>query len=89
MPILTPYRPEHVAMARELVREMHACDGLAPVDLDRFWFDQEFARKDPFCGEISQAPFGAILTEECVSMRNWVSRKIFGDINMMRPGVSR
>ncbi len=53
-------------MAEELVQEMHRNGGLAPVDLPRFWADQELALQDPFGAAIPQAPFGAILTGECV-----------------------
>jgi len=66
MSILTPYRSEHTAQARALVEEMHANDGLAPVDLERFWEDQEAAIRDPFGAAIPQVPLGAILTGECV-----------------------
>jgi uroporphyrinogen decarboxylase len=52
-------------MARELVRETHA-GGLAPVDLERFWADQEVARANPFGAAIPQVPLGAVLTSECV-----------------------
>ncbi|HNR33600.1 MAG TPA: uroporphyrinogen decarboxylase family protein [Candidatus Hydrogenedentes bacterium] len=62
----TPYRPEHTAMARDLVRQTQRSDGLAPVDLDRFWTDQAEALRDPFGKDIPQVPFGAILTGECV-----------------------
>jgi len=65
MSIQTPYRPEHARMARELVRETHA-GGLAPVDLERFWADQEVARANPFGAAIPQVPLGAVLTSECV-----------------------
>ena len=63
---LIPYLPEHVAMARELVAEAHAHDGLAPIDLERFWADDEVARRDPFAADIPQVAFGATLTTECV-----------------------
>jgi uroporphyrinogen decarboxylase len=62
----TPYRPEHVRMAEGLVAETAAADGLAPVDLDRFWADQEEALADPFGEAIPQVPLGATLTGECV-----------------------
>jgi uroporphyrinogen decarboxylase len=66
MPVMTPYREDHKAMAAELVKEMHANDGLAPVDLERFWADQEVAAAAPFGADIPQVPFGAGLTGECV-----------------------
>jgi uroporphyrinogen decarboxylase len=49
-----------------LVVEMRANDGLAPVDLDRFWADQEVARKDPFGEAIPQCPLGIGMSWECV-----------------------
>ena len=66
MSYLTPWKPEHVAFARKLVEEMHAYDGLAPTDIERFWADQEIAKEDPFGRDIPQPAFGASLTEECV-----------------------
>lgn len=66
MSILTPYRVEHAAMARSLLQETRARGGLAPVDLEQFWADQEIAAKDPFGKDIPQVPLGAILTGECV-----------------------
>ncbi len=53
-------------MARALVAETRRNGGMAPVDLDRFWADQEIARRDPFGARIPQVPLGAILTGECV-----------------------
>jgi len=66
MSILTPYVPEHLKMAWALVKETRAHDGLAPVDLEGFWADQDVARRDPFGKDIPQVPLGAILTNECV-----------------------
>jgi uroporphyrinogen decarboxylase len=51
---------------QRLVAEMKANDGLAPVDLDRFWADQEVARKDPFGESIPQCPLGIGMSWECV-----------------------
>ena len=66
MSVMTPWRAEHVAMARELVAAMHRNEGLAPVDLEQFWADQEAARENPFGEDIPQVPLGAVLTNECV-----------------------
>ncbi len=57
---------EHIATAESLVAETHANDGLAPVDIDRFWQDQQTARADPFGADIPQMPLGAICNWECV-----------------------
>ena len=65
MSVLTPYRPAHEKMAKEIVNEMLAGNGLAPVDLEQFWADQKLAFADPF-GNVPQVPLGAVLTHECV-----------------------
>ena len=59
-------RDEHIRMARELVAEAHANDGLAPVDLVTFWHDDETSHRDPFGTHIPQVPLGARLNGECV-----------------------
>lgn len=51
--------------ARWLVDTAHAHDGLAPVDLQRFWEDQEAAREDPFGRNIPQVPLGIYMQTEC------------------------
>lgn len=50
----------------DLVSRTRAHGGLAPVDLERFWADQEAALRDPFGAHIPQVPLGAVLTSECV-----------------------
>ena len=57
---------KHIKTAEKLVRKAHANDGLAPVDLDRFWADQQIARSNPFGRDIPQVPLGAICNWECV-----------------------
>lgn len=66
MSISVPFRPEHAAMARDLVEETHANGGLAPLDLERFWADQDLAIQGPSSQAIPQVPLGAVLTDECV-----------------------
>ena len=66
MSVNVPYRVEHLAMAESLVDEMRRNNGLAPVDLEQFWADQEIAARDPFGAHIPQVPTKAILTGECV-----------------------
>jgi uroporphyrinogen decarboxylase len=61
-----PYRPEHEKLARDLVAETKANDGLAPVDIERFWADQEIAGADPFGDTIPQCPLGMMMSGECV-----------------------
>jgi len=48
-----------------LLRSLKGSDGLARVDLDRFWADQEEAVADPF-GDIPQVPLGIRMHGECV-----------------------
>jgi uroporphyrinogen decarboxylase len=57
---------KHLAIAENLVRKAHANDGLAPVDLERFWADQRIAISNPFGKDIPQVPLGAICNWECV-----------------------
>ncbi|MFW6457729.1 MAG: hypothetical protein ACOC0A_05480, partial [Planctomycetota bacterium] len=59
-------RPCHHEKAAELVRDMRANDGLAPVDLDRFYADQEVAARDPFGDDIPQCPMGVGMNGRCV-----------------------
>ena len=56
----------HATMASRLVTQMHAHDGLAPVDLEKFWVEQEQARKNPFGPAITQVPLGIMMSWECV-----------------------
>ncbi|MEI6788637.1 MAG: hypothetical protein WCL49_09180 [bacterium] len=50
----------------QLLADTKANGGLAPVDIERFWADQEVANKDPFGADIPQIPLGAICNWECV-----------------------
>jgi hypothetical protein len=43
----------------QLIRETDAHDGLAPVDLDRFWHEDAIAARDPFGADIPQVPLNA------------------------------
>jgi len=61
-----PARPGHVAMARELLDETRRAGGLAPVDLGRFWAEDEIAHRDPFSQAIPRVPFGGTLNNLCV-----------------------
>lgn len=53
-------------LARELVAETRTHGGLAPMDLDRFWADQETAIANPFGAEIPQVPLGVMMGTACV-----------------------
>ena len=59
-------KEEHLRIARELVAETQANDGLAPVDFDRFDEDQAKARAAPFGEDIPQCPLGIWMSGECV-----------------------
>jgi uroporphyrinogen decarboxylase len=59
-------KPEHHRLAAELVEETHANDGLAPIDLERFYQDQEVAAADPFGEDIPQCPLGIWMNGRCV-----------------------
>ena len=49
-----------------LLAETRAHGGLAPVDLDRFWADQERSRANPFGRDIPQLALGMLMSGECV-----------------------
>lgn len=57
---------EHRAMVDELLADTAKNGGLAPVDLEQFWKDQELSRANPFGDDIPQVPFGAICNWECL-----------------------
>ncbi|MBD3183469.1 hypothetical protein GF312_14320 [Candidatus Poribacteria bacterium] len=59
-------KDEHIKIAKDLVKQAHANDGLAPVDLEKFWADHNISRRDPFGEDIPQVPLGAICNWECV-----------------------
>lgn len=56
----------HLKLAEKLVEETQRLGGLAPVDLSRFWTDQESARKDPWSRACPQLPLGIGMSSECV-----------------------
>jgi len=50
-----------------LLAETRRNNGLAPVDTERFWVDQEQASKDPFGSDIPQVPIGhGLMSSELV-----------------------
>ncbi|MFH1707422.1 MAG: hypothetical protein ABIF71_05855 [Planctomycetota bacterium] len=59
-------KPEHLTVAEDFVRRAHAHNGLAPLDLDRFWADQAKARQAPFAPDCPQAALGIMMSHECV-----------------------
>ncbi|MCC6679778.1 MAG: hypothetical protein IT445_02645 [Phycisphaeraceae bacterium] len=69
LPTMNAYdflQPQQKKLVDDLLSQMQSHDGLAPVDLDRFWADQEPAMRDPFAADIPQVPLGAFCTWECV-----------------------
>jgi uroporphyrinogen decarboxylase len=58
--------PEDRKKVDQLLAETLSRGGMAPVDIEAFWADQEIARNDPFGREIPQLPLGAICNWECV-----------------------
>ena len=58
-------KPHHIETAEELVKKAHANDGLAPVDLERFWEDDAVARRDPWSQDCPQAALGIGMNSEC------------------------
>ncbi|MBI3923026.1 MAG: hypothetical protein HY318_16520 [Armatimonadetes bacterium] len=59
-------KPQHIALAEKLVGKAHANGGLAPLDLERFWEDQEVACSDPWSEDCPQVPLGVLMSQECV-----------------------
>lgn len=57
---------DNIKKAEWLVAEAHKNGGLAPVDTDRFWKDQDEAIKDPFSKEIKQLPLNVFNSTEVV-----------------------
>jgi len=66
MPDIAKLPQDVQSKARWLVDRARANGGLAPADLERFWADQEVARKDPFGRDIPQVPLGIMMSGECV-----------------------
>lgn len=57
---------EHRELAEQLVAETRDAGELAPVDLDRFWADDERAHRDPFAADCPQVPLGIRMSGDCV-----------------------
>ncbi len=50
----------------DLLADTRANGGLAPLDIEAFWRDQQLARANPFGADIPQVPLGAICNWECI-----------------------
>ena len=57
---------KHLKLAEKLVRKARANGGLAPLDLDRFWADQDKAIKAPWAADCPQVPLGIGMSSECL-----------------------
>lgn len=53
-------------MAEKIVASARAAGGLARLDVERFWADQELSCKDAFSRTNSQLPLGMLMSDECV-----------------------
>jgi hypothetical protein len=56
----------HVVKAQQIVCEAQAHDGLAPVDLERFWADNARARSNVWAADCPQLPLGIGMSDECI-----------------------
>jgi uroporphyrinogen decarboxylase len=68
MPPFTLEKPTstYTHQIRSLLRETRSNDGLAPIDLEKFWNDQELSIRDPFNPMIPQLPLGIRMNPECI-----------------------
>ncbi len=60
------FSKDHVAKAESLVAEAHRNGGLAPLDVELFWKDQDEAVKAPFSKGIRQMPLNIFYSQEVV-----------------------
>ena len=66
MPAILRLSADDEAKIDWLMDRTRAGGGMAPVDLDRFWADQDQANADPFGRRIPQLPLGIAMSGECV-----------------------
>ncbi len=60
-------KDHHLQLAQDLVDETKSRpDGLAPVDLETFWADDESARENPFADDCPQVPLGIRMNPLCI-----------------------
>lgn len=57
---------ENRSKVDQLLADTKANGGLAPLDIEAFWKDQELARANPFGSDIPQVPLGAICNWQCI-----------------------
>lgn len=63
---MSVFAGEHISKAEWLVEEARKNHGLAPVDVKKFWEDQDESAKDPFSKSIKQLPLGIFHSRETV-----------------------
>ena len=56
----------HAAKAAKLVAKAHANNGLAPLDVERFWEDDARAHEGPWAADCPQVPLGIRMSRECL-----------------------
>ncbi len=56
---------QHLTKAQKLVDQSQGNGGLAPIDLKRFWEDNEQALADPWSQTCAQVPMGINMEPEC------------------------
>lgn len=57
---------DHLRRAGKLVEKARAHGGLAPLDIPRFWADNERAQKDPWAADLPHVPLNIMMSNECV-----------------------
>ncbi len=57
--------PQHLEKAQALVEKSQRNGGLAPVDFERFWEDNQKASADPWSTTCPQVPMGIRMSPEC------------------------
>lgn len=58
--------PDHLAAAEDFVARIKGPDGLARLDIERFWEEDATARRDPWADDCPQVPLGIGMSSECV-----------------------
>ncbi len=57
---------DHVHKAESLVNKARAHGGLAPLDIPRFWAENDRALKNPWATDLPHLPMGIAMSNECV-----------------------
>ena len=60
------YEKKYAREIASLLQETEANGGLAPLNVDQFWADQQIAAADPFGAKIPQVALGIMMSGECV-----------------------